>query len=334
MEEAKNILKDIKAKNYKPIYFLMGEESFFIDAISDYIQSNVLEEHERDFNQTVLYGKDTNVDTIIGTAKRFPMMAEHQVVIVKEAQELSRTIENLTEYAANPLPSTLLVICYKYKSLDKRKKLIKTIAKTGLIFESKKLYENKVGDWISKIMSSRGYAMDPKAIQMLVEFLGTDLSKINNELKKLQLILPKGTSITPELVEQNIGISKDFNIFELNKALGNKDKIKAHKIGNYFVQNPKEKPLIVTIALLFSHFSKVMQYHGLTDKSDKNAASKLKVSPYFVKDYALAARNYPMKKVSYIIEKIRAADIKSKGVGATPLSQNDILKELLVQILD
>ena len=334
MEEAKIILKDIKAKQYKPIYFLMGDESFFIDAISDYIQANVLEDHEKDFNQTIVYGKDTSVDDIIAMAKRFPMMAEYQVVIVKEAQELSRTIENLVEYALNPLPSTLLVLCYKYKSLDKRKKLGKTIKKTGVLFESKKLYENKVGDWISKIMSSRGYQMDPKAIQMLVEFLGTDLSKINNELKKLQVILPKGTAITPDSIEKNIGISKDFNVFELTKALGNKDKIKAHKICNYFIQNPKEKPLVVTISLVFSYFSKVMQYHGLTDKSDKNAASKLKVSPFFVKDYVSAARNYPMKKVSYIIEKIRLADVKSKGVGASPIAQNDILKELLVQILD
>ena len=334
MEEAKRILKDIKVKQFQPIYFLMGEESFFIDTISDYIQNNVLEEHERDFNQTIVYGKDTNVGEIVSMAKRFPMMAEHQVVIVKEAQELSRTIENLVEYAANPLASTLLVICYKYKSLDKRKKLSKAIAKSGLVFESKKLYENQVGDWISKIMSSRGYNMDPKAIQMLVEFLGTDLSKINNELKKLQVILPKGTAITPESIEQNIGISKDFNVFELTKALGLKDTVKAHKICNYFIQNPKEKPLVVTISLVFSYFSKVMQYHGLTDKSDNNAASKLKVNRFFVKYYATAARNYPMKKVSYIIEKIRLADVKSKGVGASPLSQNDILKELLVQILD
>ena len=334
MEEAKRIIKDIKAKQYKPIYFLMGDEAFFIDTISDYIQNNVLEEHERDFNQTILYGKETNIGDIVSTAKRFPMMAEHQVVIVKEAQELSRTIENLVEYAANPLNSTLLVICYKYKSLDKRKKLSKTIAKSGVVLESKKLYENQVGDWISRIMTSRGYAIAPKATQMLVEFLGTDLSKINNELKKLQIILPKGSPITPETVEQNIGISKDFNVFELTKALGNKDKIKAHKIGNYFVQNPKEKPLVVTISLLFGFFSKVMQYHGLGDKNEMNVASKLKISKFFVRDYSSAARNYPMKKVSYIIEKIRTADVKSKGVGASPLAQPDILKELLVQILD
>lgn len=334
MEEAKRIIKDIKAKNYQPIYFLMGDEAFFIDVISDYIQNNVLEEHERDFNQTIVYGKDTNVADIVSMAKRFPMMAEYQVIIVKEAQDLSRTIENLVDYVTNPLPSTILVVCYKYKSLDKRKKLSKSIAKNGIVFESKKLYENQVGDWISKIMSSRGYSIDPKATQMLVEFLGTDLNKINNELKKLQLILPKGTTISPQEIEQNIGISKDFNVFELTKALGNKDKIKAHRICNYFVQNPKEKPLVVTISLLFSYFSKVMQYHGLPDKSENNAASKLKVNRFFVKDYVSAARNYPMKKVSYIIEKIRTADVKSKGVGASPLSQPDILKELLVQILD
>lgn len=334
MDEAKRIITDIKAGNIKPIYFLMGDEPYFIDIVANYIQKNILAEHERDFNQTIVYGKDTTIPDIVSMAKRFPMMAERQVVIVKEAQDLSRSIDKLESYANNPLNTTVLVFCYKYKKLDKRKKISKVIAKNGLVFESKKLYENQVGDWIQRVLSGKGYSIDPKGAHMLVEFLGTDLGKINNELEKLQLILPKGTSITPQAIEQNIGISKDFNVFELNKALGTKDAIKAHRICNYFTQNPKEKPLVVTISLLFSYFSKVMQYHGLTDKSELHAASQLKVNKFFVKDYITASRNYPMRKVSYIIEKIRAADVKSKGVGASPLAQGDILKELLVQILN
>ncbi len=334
MDEAKRIITDIKAGNIKPIYFLMGDEPYFIDIVANYIQKNILAEHERDFNQTIVYGKDTTIPDIVSMAKRFPMMAERQVVIVKEAQDLSRSIDKLESYANNPLNTTVLVFCYKYKKLDKRKKISKVIAKNGLVFESKKLYENQVGDWIQRVLSGKGYSIDPKGAHMLVEFLGTDLGKINNELEKLQLILPKGTSITPQAIEQNIGISKDFNVFELNKALGTKDAIKAHRICNYFTQNPKEKPLVVTISLLFSYFSKVMQYHGLTDKSELHTASQLKVNKFFVKDYITASRNYPMRKVSYIIEKIRAADVKSKGVGASPLAQGDILKELLVQILN
>ncbi|WP_010179460.1 DNA polymerase III subunit delta [Aquimarina agarilytica] len=334
MDEAKRIITDIKAGNIKPIYFLMGDEPYFIDRLTEYIQNNILAEHERDFNQTIVYGKDTTVPDIVSMAKRFPMMAERQVVIVKEAQDLSRSIDKLESYAENPLATTVLVFCYKYKKLDKRKKITKIIAKNGLVFESKKLYENQVGDWIQRVLSGKGFSIDPKAAHMLVEFLGTDLGKINNELEKLQLILPAGTTITPQAIEQNIGISKDFNVFELTKALGTKDVIKAHRICNYFTQNPKEKPLVVTVSLLFSYFSKVMQYHGLTDKSEAYAASQLKVNKFFVKDYISAARNYPMRKVSYIIEKIRAADVKSKGVGASPLAQGDILKELLVQILN
>jgi len=230
------------------------------------------------------------------------------------------------------LQTTILVFCSKYKKPDKRKKSSKLIAKNGVLFESKKLYENQIGDFISNVMANKGYKIEPKASLMLTEFLGTDLAKINNELQKLQIIIPKGNIITAQDVEVNIGISKDFNVFELNNAIGNKDQIKAYRICNYFIENPKEKPLVVTVSLLFSFFSKVMQYHGISDKSDTNMASKLKVNRFFVKDYAIAARNYPMKKVSFIIEKIRQADVKSKGVGSSQFGQSDILRELLVQI--
>ena len=218
MDEVKQLVTDIKNKNLKPIYFLMGEEAYYIDKISDFIEDNVLTEEERGFNQMVLYGRDVSVDDIVSNAKRYPMMAEYQVVIVKEAQDLSRTIEKLVDYAKQPQPSTILVMNYKYKTIDKRKSLYKELKKTGVVYESKKLYENQVADWIRRVLSGQEYTIAPKAAQMLVEFLGTDLSKINNELEKLQIILPKGTQISPEHIEENIGISKDYNNFELRKA--------------------------------------------------------------------------------------------------------------------
>lgn len=333
MDEVKSIVAAVKKGEVKPIYFLMGDEPYFIDKIADYIEDNLLQEEEKGFNQMSLYGRDVSIDDIVGNAKRFPMMAERQVVIVKEAQDLSRTIEQLTAYAENPQPSTVLVVCYKYKKLDKRKKLHKAIAKTGVIFESKKLYENQVADWIRKELQTRQYQIAPKAAQMLVEFLGTDLSKIDNELQKLQLICPQGTNITPEVIEENIGISKDFNNFELRKAIGARDSLKAHRIINYFSQNPKDNPMVLTVSLLFSFFSQLLQYHGLNDKSKSNVAKVLKVNPYFVSDYTLAAKNYPMKKVSQIISSLRDADVKSKGVGAANVPQGDLLKELLVKVM-
>ena len=259
-------------------------------------------------------------------------MAERQVIIVKEAQDLSRTIEGLVAYVENPQPTTVLVFCYKYKTLDKRKKLSKTMAKNAVLFESKKLYENQVPDWIRRVLSGRGHTITPKAAQMLVEFLGNDLAKINNELQKLQLIMQPGEQITPQLIEENIGISKDFNNFELQKAIGEKNVKRAFAIMQYFHQNPKKNPLVMTVALLYGFFAKLLKYHSLSNKGD--AAKVLKVSPYFVKDYQVAARNYPMKKVSAIISSIRDIDMKSKGVGASNLSQADLLKELLIKIFN
>lgn len=334
MEEVIQITKDIKAGNLKPIYFLMGEEPYYIDKLTEFIEQNVLEEHERDFNQSILYGRDVTMEDVIGTAKRFPMMADRQVVVVREAQELSRTIDKLEAYAENPQPTTVLVFAYKYKTLDKRKKITKLLDKVGVVFESKKLYENQVGDWIKRVLSGQGYSIDNKAVAMLVEFLGTDLSKINNELEKLKIILPKGHTFTPNDIEENIGFSKDFNNFELRKAIGEKNQVKAYQIIDYFAQNPKDNPLVVTTGLVFGFFSQLLQYHGLKDKSQMNAAKILKVNPYFVKDYEIAFRNYPMKKVSAIVSALRTIDVKSKGVGAASTSQHDLLKELLITIFN
>ncbi|ANW95532.1 DNA polymerase III subunit delta [Wenyingzhuangia fucanilytica] len=332
MVEVKQLVTDINQGRIKPIYFLMGEEAYYIDKISEYIEKNILTEDEKGFNQTVVYGRDVSIDDIIGQAKQFPMMAERTVVIVKEAQDLSRTIENLVSYVENPLESTVLVVCYKYKTLDKRKKLIKAIAKKGVVFESKKLYENQIGDWISGVLKGKKYQINPKAAQMLVEFLGTDLSKISNELDKLMLVLPKETTITAQHIEENIGISKDFNVFELRKAIGKKEILKCNQIINYFAENPKSNPLVMTISLINSYFTQLLMYHGLKDKSKGNVAKTLRVNPYFVDDYVVAAKNYPMRKVSQIITYLREADVKSKGVGAN-LTDRDLLKELLFKIL-
>jgi len=332
MNEINTIVSDIKKGNLKPIYFLMGEESYYIDKISDFIEETVLDEAEKGFNQQVMYGRDATIEDIVGAAKRYPMMAERQVLIVKEAQDLSRNIEKLVSYAENPQPTTVLVLNYKYKKLDKRKKLYKVIAKSGLIFESKKLYENQVSDWIRRVLSVKKYQVEPKAAQMLVEFLGTNLSKISNELDKLMLILSEGTIINPTHIEENIGISKDFNNFELRKAVGEKNVVKANRIIAYFAENPKNNPLVMTISLLNSFFTQLLLFHSLDDRSKNSVAKMLGVNPFFVDEYFLAARNYPMRKVAQVIAFLRDADIKSKGVGANQTNE-DVLKELLFKIL-
>lgn len=332
MEEVKRIVADIRNGKISPFYFLFGEEPYYIDKISQFIEKNVLTEEEKGFNQMVLYGKDVSIDDIVANAKRYPMMAERQVVIVKEAQDLSRTIEQLVDYAENPQPTTVIVICFKYKKLDKRKKLYKSVQKHGVLFESKKLYENQVSEWIRNILNSKGYSISHKASLLLVENLGTDLSRISKELDKLTLVLPKESQITPDHIEEHIGISKDYNNFELKKAIGERDVLKASKIIHYFSQNPKDNPFILTVSLLYNFFSQLLQYHGLTDHSPKNVASALRINPYFVGEYQIAAKNYHMKKVSAIISHLREMDLKGKGVGANALPPSDLLKELLSKI--
>lgn len=334
MDEVVKIVNDIKNGNIKPIYFLMGEESYFIDKLSQHIEDTLLSEDEKGFNQTVLYGRDVTIEEVVSTAKRYPMMAERQVVIVKEAQDLSRTIDKLESYVENPMMSTVLVFCYKYRTLDKRKKMTKLLDKVGVVLESKKLYENQVGDWIKLVLSGKNYSIEPKANAMLVEFLGSDLSKISNELEKLQIILPDGSTITPKHIEENIGFSKDFNNFELLNALGSRNQLKAYQIVQYFAENQKANPLVVTTSTVFGFFVKILKYHGLKDKNPRNAATVLGVSPYFLKDYDVALKNYPMRKVSQIVTTLRELDVKSKGVGANALSTSDLLREMLFKVFN
>lgn len=329
-----DILNEIKKGFIKPIYFLWGDEPYFIDQISDYIEKNILNDAEKSFNQTVLYGRDVDIKDIISIAKRFPMMADHQVIIIKEAQDLSRNIDQLESYLDNIVPSTVLVFNYKYKKPDNRKTVFKKMAKVGVMFESKTLYDNQIPTWINLYLKARGYQIEPKAAAMLLEFLGTDLGRIANELSKLFIVLPKETTISTKNIEDNIGINKDYNNFELRKALGSKNVIKSNQIINYFAQNPKANPTVLTLSLLNNFFTQLLQLHSLPNKNDKTAvASLLKVSPFFVGDYIEAGKNYPMRKVSEIIGHLRDADMKSKGVGARDMDQSDLLKELIFKIL-
>jgi DNA polymerase III subunit delta len=326
------ILADLKKKKYAPVYFLMGDEPYFIDAIADWIEANVLDETDKEFNLSIRYGRDIDVNTILSEAKRYPMMAERQVVIIKEAQNV-RAIEDLEAYLNNPLDSTLLVICYKYKTLDKRKSFAKTVAKAGVLFESEKLREYKVPEWINGYLKDRNYKSGPKASQMLTEYLGNDIGKIVNELDKLMINLPEGAEITPEYIQQNIGISKDYNTFELNDALAKRDVLKANRIINYFASNSKDHPMPVTISALYSFFAKVLNYHFLQDKSKDAAARALGVHPFFVQDYIIAAQNYPVPKLKMVFSGLREFDLRSKGVDNASADDGQLLKELVFRIL-
>jgi len=327
------IISDLKKRIFKPVYFLAGEEPYYMDLITDYIEEHVLEEAEKSFNQVVYYGEDTTITSVIETARRFPMMSTHQVVIVKEAQSIKK-IEDLLFYVEKPLLSTILVINYKYKVLDKRTKLHKILESQGLYFESGKLRDYQVPAWIEKYLLSKGIKTDPGASAMLTEFLGTDLHKIVNELNKLIITLPAAKPvITSSLIEKNIGISKDYNNFELQKAVGEKNILKANMIVHHFANNPKDNPLTLSIASLFSHFTKILTYHYLTDKSKNNVAAALKVNPYFVKDYEASALKYNATKTIQIISLLRIYDMKSKGFGDVSSEPGDLLKELVFKIL-
>ena len=327
-----DIIIQIDNKVFQPVYFLMGEETFYIDKISDYISKNVLSEEEKEFNQTTLYGKDIDVATIISEAKQFPFGSAHRVVIVKEAQDI-RSIDQLELYFDNPLPSTILVICYKYKKIDKRKSFGKNLSKKSVLFESKKLYENQIPAWIKGQLKEKNFNIDENSSHLLSEYLGNDLSKISNELGKLILNIKEGETITAKIIEENIGISKDFNVFELQTAIGKKDILKSNKIIKHFSENPKNHPFVLTLSSLFSYFQKVMIYHSLKDKSKNNAASQLGVNPYFLGQYQLAASNYSMSNLFTIFSYLKEYDLKSKGIQNPSVPENELLRELTFKIL-
>jgi DNA polymerase III subunit delta len=327
-----NLMSDLKHQIYHPLYLLHGEESYFIDVVSDFIEKNILNDQEKEFNQTIVYGKDSNVFTLMSYAKRFPMMANYQVLIVKEAQDLDK-IEEFLPYAESPLTSTILVLCYKYSKFDKRRALFKAIEKKGISFESAKFYDNKIPEWINDYLHHRNYSITPKAAALLTEFLGADLAKIVNEIQKLLINVPAGEEINEEYVEKNIGISKDFNVFELQKALAKKDVVKANQIIHYFAANLRENPLVKVIPILYSFFSKILLYHYLPDKSKNSVAAALSVNPFFVADYQLAAKSYPVSKTISVISNLREYDLKSKGVDNGSAGDGELMKELIFKIL-
>lgn len=329
------ICRGIKARQFSPIYVLMGEEPFFMDQITSLLLANVLEDSERDFNQMILYGADTDAATILNAVRRFPMMSEYQLVIVKEAQ-MVRDIELLSGYAKNPLRSTVLVINYKYKTLDRRKTLAAAVEKNGILFESKKIPDYKMAGFITSFLQQRSIGIDPKAAQMLSDFLGNDLNRLSKELDKLALILPENVPkrITPELVEQNIGISKEYNNFELIKALATRDTLKANRIARYFEKNPKNNPIQVTLPVLFNYFSNLLICYYTKDRSEAGLVTALGLrGTYQVKDYLIGMRNYSAMKVFYLIGDIRQTDARSKGVDNPSASDAELLKELLYKIL-
>ena len=327
-----NILSDLEAKKFAAVYFLTGEEDFFIDYITDCISQYILTEEDKAFNQHVFYGKEVSCDAIISAAKQFPLTGDKVVVIVKEAQHLSK-IEQLQQYIEQPLPSTILVICYKNKRLDKRQSFAKSVIKNSLFFESKKLYDDQLPEWISRHLANQGYSIDFKAAALLVEYLGNDLNKISNELSKLCIICDNDKKIDATIIEQNIGISKDFNNFELTNVLAKKDVLSANRIAHYFAKNPRSNPLIVTLSTLFNFFQKVLIYHIIADKSKQHVAKVLKVNPFFVKDYQLGAKHYGKRKCMTILSDIRDYDMRCKGLNNQSVGESELLKELLFKIL-
>jgi DNA polymerase-3 subunit delta len=353
VKAANDILLDLKRKIFKPIYFLCGEEPHYIDVISDYIENNALDEADKEFNQTIVYGKDLDLVSILGLAKQFPMMSEHKVVIVKEAQNLKElnksaagdeesesksagpnsAIQQFITYISKPQPSTILVFCFKYKTIDKRSAIAKALQKHAVFMESPKLYDNQIPEWISGYVKEKNYAIGPKATFLMSEYLGNDLGKIANEINKLLISLPEGKEITPELVQDNIGISKDFNVFELQDALAKKDVLKANRIVHHFAANEKENPAPMVLSLLYGYFSKLLKYQFLTDKSKFAAAQALGVNPYFVDGYAKAALNYNTSKLKQIFSWLKEYDLKSKGVDNTSIPYGELLKELVFKIL-
>lgn len=327
------ILKSIKSKSFASIYFLQGNEAFFIDEITNAIVENGLDEHERDFNQSIFYGKDASIDEIVASCKRFPMMAERQIVVVKEAQNLNKTIEQFQTYFANPTPTTILVVNYKYKSLRSNSKLIKSLENKGVVFNSEKIKDYKLPDWILTQINSSGLNASPKEAIMLSDFIGNDLEKINHEIEKLKLVLKGDKNISIELIEKHVGISKEYNLFELSNALSTKNLEKIQRISNYAQNNSKNFPAPVLVSFLYGYFSKIMKLHFSKNKQNEQALAKeLKIHPFVLKEYKKAAQIFPPKKISAIISWIKEADFKSKGIGSSTINEGEIIKELLFKI--
>ena len=328
----KLLLKEIRNKKFEKIYFLHGEEPYFIDVLTKAIQENALEESERDFNQSILYGKDAEVLSLISELKSYPMMAERRLVILKEAQYF-KAIEQLESYLENPANSTIFVICYKYKTFDARKKTLKNALKNGVVFKSEKVKEYQLAEWIQQYIKTTGYELTSKACMLLIESLGNDLGRIVKELEKLAVLIEKGTIINENHIEENIGISKDYNVFELTNAVANKDNLKALKIVDYFEHNPKAADLVFVISNLFKFFSQIMRIHFLPNKSREAVAQALGVHPFVAGELTNAKNKYDPRKIAANITLIHEYDLKSKGVGNTSATQGELMREMVYQLI-
>jgi DNA polymerase III subunit delta len=328
----KLLLKEIRNKKFEKIYFLHGEEPYFIDVLTKAIQENALEESERDFNQSILYGKDAEVLSLISELKSYPMMAERRLVILKEAQYF-KAIEQLESYLENPANSTIFVICYKYKTFDARKKTLKNALKNGVVFKSEKVKEYQLAEWIQQYIKTTGYELTSKACMLLIESLGNDLGRIVKELEKLAVLIEKGTIINENHIEENIGISKDYNVFELTNAVANKDNLKALKIVDYFEHNPKAADLVFVISNLFKFFSQIMRIHFLPNKSREAVAKALGVHPFVAGELTNAKNKYDPRKIAANIALIHEYDLKSKGVGNTSATQGELMREMVYQLI-
>lgn len=334
IDEFKQIYQDLKNKVYYPVYLFHGEESFFIDKLVETIEDTVLNEMEKEFNLDVLYGKDVSAQQVINTAKRYPMAANHHVVIVKEAQSMQK-LNELTSYVNNPLESTLLVLVHKHKTIDGRKSLGKTIRENGVLFQSKKLYDNQVPNWINTYLYNRNYSITPKASLMITEYVGNDLSTIANEIDKIMITLENDTKeITDKHIEQNIGISKDYNIFELQNAIGSKDMAKAYLIADYFSQNEKSFPLLRITSNLYFYFTKLMLIHKSKSKTPNDLSQVIGLHPFLVKEYISAAQNFSFGKLANIIQILKTYDLKSKGIDNSSASDGELLKEMVFKIMN
>jgi len=338
MAEFAQVIKDIHHRKFAPVYFLQGDEPFFIDNILANLESKVLEESQKSFNQYVLYGKETSFEQVISTARKFPMMGELQVIIVKEAQEMrgwqkESDQQLLLQYLDNPTPSTVLAFGYKYKTLDKRTKLGKSIGKLTEEVLSKKLYDNKIPSWIQGYVKAVSATMTDGACMLLSESIGNNLQRLANEVDKLLLNVGEGKNIDEALVHKYVGISKEYNTFELQKAIGTRNLEKAMRIVRHFAENPKNNPLILTLFSLYAYFSKLVLVHGAQSNDQNQLGRLLGVNPYFVGEYITAARNYNMQLVLKNLEYLHVADLQSKGIGFTNMKEKEVLTELIYKLM-
>jgi DNA polymerase-3 subunit delta len=335
------LIKALKNGQLAAVYLLHGEEPFFIDRIASAIESAALSPSEKVFNLHILYGRETDLPTLISIARQYPMMGTRQVVILREAQEMKNLIKEeegqgknpLLEYVLSPQPSTILVLCHKYKTADSRTRLVKAIAQNGIVFRSDKIYENKLPEWISQYAAGNGVTIDRPACELLAEHLGNDLARIANEMDKLLLNAGPDRTITVDLIERYVGISKEYNVFELQKALARKDAGKAYRIVNYFAANEKNNPMAMVLSMLYNYFVKVMKCHQSPVRDTSTLAARLGINPYFVKEYLTAAAHYPPSQLANIFQSLAEYDLRSKGVGNESAEEGDLLKELTYKIL-